>query len=87
MTNRACGCDVSKIVNVRAVKPFLGRRLKTLQWCFGLKVQTVRAASPTAGLGRGLGIKRLQRRGTTGLDKRTTYFRVVKYLLSKALGS
>lgn len=29
VANRACGCDVSKIGTIGAVKPFLGRRLET----------------------------------------------------------
>lgn len=52
MTNRACGCDMSKIVNVRAIKAFFGWGGWGL--CSGIlawRSRLVRAASLTAGLG------------------------------------
>lgn len=81
MTNRACGCDMSKIVNVRAIKPFLGEEAEDSAVAFWPEGPDWWELHPW------LLVWGLQRRGTTGLDKRTTYFWVVKYLLSKALGS
>lgn len=81
MTNRACSCDVSKIVNVRAVKPILGEEAEGSAVAFWPEGPDWWELHPW------LLIWGLQRRGTTGLDNRTTYFWVVKYILSKALGS
>lgn len=78
MTNRECGCDVSKIVSVRAVEPFLAEDSVVAFWPEGPDWWELHPQLLVWGL---------QWRGTTGLDKRTTYFWVVKYLLSKALGS
>lgn len=81
VTNRACGCDVSKIVNVGVVKPCLGEKAEDSAVGFWPESPDWWELHPR------LLVWGLQRRGTTGLDKRTTYFLVVKYLLSKALGS
>lgn len=46
MANRVCGCDVSKIGTIGAVKPFLGGRLDTPHWHKGKKPQTGESCIP-----------------------------------------
>lgn len=79
MTNRACSRDVSKIVNVMALKPILGEEAEDSAVTFWSEGPDWWELHPW------LLVWGLQRRGTTGIDKRTTYFWVVKYILSKAL--
>lgn len=51
MTNRAWSCDVSKIVNVRAVKPILGEEAEDCSGILAWRSRLVRAASLIAGMG------------------------------------